>query len=576
MTGETFEERIRRENAEGARKSGEENAKDWFERQRRKDQRDGPLESGAPEQQTDKKSAATILVEIAMEQYNFGQSTTGETFALPKNGPKVVATLRGNKTSLRGQLARTYFHKYQKAAPQQALADALLVLDGLAQEADPVELHLRVAQHDDALWLDLGDQTGRAIEITADGWSIAEPPVLFKRTVLMSSLPEPVSGGTLNDLWTWLNVTEADRPLVIAWIIAALFARIAHAVLVFFGEQGTGKTTAQKMSVNLIDPGPVPTRKPPRDAESWVTAAAGSWIVGLDNLSDVRPWLSDSICRAVTGDGDVRRKLYTDGEHAVFAYRRCICLNSIDLGAVRGDLAERMLPINLETISSNERKDEAEIWPAWEKAQPRILRAILDLAASVKRELPSVELPSRPRMADFARIVAAVDKVLETDGLTRYTEQQNAMATDSLTGDSFIVAVERLGKFEGTAAELRDKVTPDKPPKGWPADARAVTQRLRRQAPVMRKAGWTVQDDGGRNHRKAVKWTIATPGHPEKARKPDPQDPQTRENGLDCGSAGVAGHKYGPSQDDGAACPACGGEGCRWCGDTGQRSEVHQ
>ena len=74
-------------------------------------------------------------------------------------------------------------------------------------------------------------------------------------------------------------------------------------------------------------------RKPPRDPESWVTAAAGSWYVGIDNLSDVRPWLSDSICRAVTGDGDVRRKLYTDGELAVFAFRRCVCLNGIDLGA---------------------------------------------------------------------------------------------------------------------------------------------------------------------------------------------------------------------------------------------------
>ena len=501
-----------------------------------------------------KKSAATILVEIAEEQYSFGVSTTGETFALPKKGPKVVSMMRGNKTSLRGQLARTYFRAYQKAAPQQALADALLVLDGLAQEADEAELHLRVAQHDDAWWLDLGDLTGRAIRITADDWTIEEPPVLFKRTVLMSGLPIPVSGGDLSELWKWLNVSEADRPLVAAALVAALVEPMSHPVLSLSGEQGTGKTTAQKMLVNLIDPGPVPTRKPPRDAESWVTAAAGSWVVGLDNLSDVQPWLSDSICRAVTGDGDVRRKLYTDGEHAVFAYRRFVILNSIDLGAVRGDLTERMLPINLETISPDRRLDEQEIWPKWCEAHLRILGAVLDLAAGVMRELPSVELASKPRMADFARIVKAVDKVLRTDGLTRYIKQQDAMATDSLTGDSFIVALGKLGHFEGTSAELRDKVTPDKPPKGWPADARVVTQRLRRQAPVMRKAGWTVEDDGGQNHRKAVKWKIAAPGdHPEKARKPDPQDPQdpqARKNGADCGFAGVAGHEYGPPQDD--------------------------
>ena len=112
----------------------------------------------------------------------------------------------------------------------------------------------------------------------------------------------------------------------------------------------------------------------------------------IDNLSDMHPWLSDSICRAVTGDGDVRRKLYTDGEHTVFAFRRCICLNGIDLGATRGDLAERMLPITLERISESKRRSVDEIWARWKQQHARILGAILDLAVQVIAALPSVEL----------------------------------------------------------------------------------------------------------------------------------------------------------------------------------------
>lgn len=56
-------------------------------------------------------------------------------------------------------------------------------------------------------------------------------------------------------------------------------------------------------------PSPVPLRQSPRDADSWVTAAAGSWVVALDNLSAIPPWLSDSLCRAATGDGNVKRAL---------------------------------------------------------------------------------------------------------------------------------------------------------------------------------------------------------------------------------------------------------------------------
>ena len=89
------------------------------------------------------------------------------------------------------------------------------------------------------------------------------------------------------------------------------------------------------MLVDLIDPSPVPLRQAPRDADSWVTAASGSWVVALDNLSAIPPWLSDSLCRAATGDGNVKRALYTDADLAVLKFRRCVIVNGIDVGAVR-------------------------------------------------------------------------------------------------------------------------------------------------------------------------------------------------------------------------------------------------
>jgi hypothetical protein len=471
------------------------------------------------------KSVSTVLVEFARERYDLGVSNAGESYAIPKEGPHVVLMLRGGRTSLRAQLAREYYQRTGKTARQQALADALLTIEGLASEADPMELHMRVADHDGALFLDLGDSTGRCVRITGDGWTVEDrPPVLFKRTPLTGSLPEPVRGGNLEELWAWLNVTEEDRPSVAGWSVATLIPHIPHPVLNLDGEQGSGKTTAAKALVLVSDPSPVPTRKPPRDAESWVTAAAGSWVVGLDNLSAIPDWLSDSLCRAVTGEGDVRRKLYTDGDLTVFAYRRCVVLTGIDLGAVNGDLADRLLSIHLDVIADEERREEGELWPGWDDAHPRILGAILDLAARVASLAPSVVLPTKPRMADFARILACVDQVLGTNGLERYRQQQGALATEALTADLFITAIgERLGteEFRGTSADLLTMLTPaDEPwrrPAGWPADPRRVTQLLRRQAPTMRKAGWMVSQDDGHNKRHAVIWTVGSP-QTEKAR----------------------------------------------------------
>lgn len=522
---------------------------------------DTPVDDGDLQEKDAKKSAATVLVEIGASLYTFGISDDGETFAVPVGGPKVVSMMRGSKTSLRGQLAKVYFKKFGRAAPQQALADALLVLDGMAQEADPMPLYLRVATAGDQTWIDLGDTTGRAIRVSSTEWSIeSQPPVLFKRTALMSPLPVPEVGGDLDLLWQRLNVTTDDRAIIVAWLVAALMPGMPHPILTLSGEQGTGKSNAQRTVVSCIDPSPVPLRKPPRDPESWITAAAGSWVVGLDNLSVIPDWLSDSLCRAVTGDGDVRRKLYTDGEHAVFAFQRCIILNSIDLGSTRGDLSERMLPIMLETIPDHRRATEAELWGSWERDHPKILGAVLASLARVKHLLPSVELETKPRMADFALVLAAVDLMLNTKGLEHYLEKQGALAADSLTGDPLVAAIADKCKagFEGTAAELLHHLDVERPPKGWPQNARVVTQRLRRHSPAMRKAGWTVSNDGGANKFNVARWVI----RPEFTRiSSSPSSPSSPKPEM-ASQASQARHKYGPTTYD---CPSCDGEGCGYC-----------
>jgi len=74
-------------------------------------------------------------------------------------------------------------------------------------------------------------------------------------------------------------------------------------------------------------------------------------------------------------------------------------------------------------IGDDDRRDEESFWSDWQADHPQLHGAILDLAAAVLRRLPDIYLSRKPRMADYARILAAVDAEMGIDALARYASQ---------------------------------------------------------------------------------------------------------------------------------------------------------
>ena len=390
------------------------------------------------------KSAATRIIQLARERYRFGVMATGDVFGVPVGGPNIARLLRAGRRSLRSELAGLYYAEHKTAAPAQALADALLVIEGQAQAGDAVDVALRTGQDDAGqLVLDLGRDDGQVIIIGAGGWQVtAASPVLFRRTKATLALPLPAGSGSLAPLRELLNIADGDWPLIVAWLIAALVPPIPRPVLLLHGEQGTAKSTAARMLTSLLDPCASQLRTAPRSIEDWAVAAAGSWVTCLDNVSDIPPWLSDAICRAVTGDGLLRRERYTDSDVSVLTFQRVIALTSIDPGRLQGDLADRLLAIELARIDEDSRAADQSIADAWRGRQAGVLAGLLDLAVDVLAVLPAIRTSGKlPRMADYARILLAVDQILGTDGYQRYTDQAGQIAEQVADADSVALAI---------------------------------------------------------------------------------------------------------------------------------------
>jgi phage/plasmid primase-like uncharacterized protein len=446
-----------------------------------------------------KASQAGQLVQLALQLFEIARSDLDEAFALRRDGSRVALMFRGSRDALRATLAREFRRRTGITPRGAALADALTALQGEALEAPPRAVHLRVAEHDGGMVLDLGRQDGQAVFVGPRGWELPErAPVIFRRTVLTSELPIPQRGGNVDELRKLLNVTANTWPLVLGWLVATLLPSMPHPILMLGGEQGSGKTTAARNLSRLVDPSPAPVRSQPHDTEAWAMAAAGSWIVPIDNVSSIPGWWSDCLCKAVTGDGFVRRKLYTDSELAVLAFRRAIVLTSIDAGALRGDLGDRILLVDLEPIPECRRRSEVELEQVFQHLHAQLLGALLDLLAGVVAELPRVTLQELPRMADFARALAALDAVCGTHAIGVYVAQRDRVVSEVLDSDSVAVAIQALGlskPWTGTQGDLLKLLTPAEAPRphDWPKNPRALTARLRRLVPALRQSGVLIE-----------------------------------------------------------------------------------
>jgi hypothetical protein len=502
-----------------------------------------------------RRSQASQLVDQARAEYELGVSVTDEPFGVHANLPHVAMLLRGGRTGLRSGLARDYFAKHDAVASQQALSDACAVLEGYAAQQQPRPLHLRVAEQGGRVYVDMADPAGHVIEISHGQWRVVDTaPVLFRRTKLTGAMLYPHKRpNDLSLLWDFVLVEKEDRPVVLAWLVSALVQPdVPHPILVLLAEQGATKSSTTKKLVDLIDPSPVPLRQASRDAGAWVTAASASWVVALDNMSGTPPmWLSDSLCRAATGDGDVKRMLYSDNDVTVLQMLRCVIVNGIDLNIEQGDLAERVASVDLKRVLPSQRRTETDLAEAWGKARPVVFSGLLDLAAAVHHRLEVVEVNELPRMADFAKCLAAVDEVLETQGLQRYRERMKRAASDTLNDPLIAELAERRPTVtDVSSADLLKELTPNRPdwkqPKEWPKNARAATGVLTRNAPALRSEGWQIDNDGGQNKRNTILWSIAPPEKEPEEDSPHSPDssPQVEDEkeGESGDSAFLAGH----------------------------------
>jgi len=516
---------------------------------------------------------AEVLLALATERgVELWRDTTGDAWATMPIAEHVEHH-RVASRAMRRWLSGAYYATQGRPPSAQALIDALGVLEGEAHatgETHPT--HVRVATDGLHVYVDLGDAEWHAVEVTPAGWTIIasqDTPVRFRRPRGLRPLPLPERGGSLDGLRELLGVDDGTWTLLAGWLVGAVAPEPPYLVLCLAGEQGAGKSVRARMLRRMVDPHVVELRRPPRDERDCAIAASNSWIVALDNLSGLPPWLSDTLCCVASGGGYATRTLYSDTDETLVEVARPIVLTRIEPAATRGDLLDRSVIVTLPT--PGEHVPEAELWSRLEAVEGRVLGALLAAASAALRHRAETRAPGDLRMADAARWIASAEPALpweagawESSYRAARGEARSLAVEASPVAAATLALAREVGTWQGTAAELLrtlagrvdERTTRSR---AWPSTARGLAGALRRAGPDLRALGvaveWWRAADARRQRIVRLAQIDAAPDRPDGPDRPNrPQDADLRPDGgpdgLDGPSDGGRSDRPTPSARD--------------------------
>jgi hypothetical protein len=368
-----------------------------------------------------------------------------------------------------------------------------------------------------AYYIDLGDLSWESVEIRADGWRVVgRPPVSFLRPRGLLPFPRPSgSDSTLIVLLRkYLNVSDADFPLVLAWITAAYRPVGPYPILVLGGEQGSAKSTMARLLCKLIDPSTAPLRALPTNLRDLMIEAHNGWLLAYDNVSAISTPMSDALCRIATGGGYSTRALFKDRENSLIDVERPVVIATIEDIIRRSDLIDRSVHVQLPAIADESRRLRQTLFAEFEADYPKLLGGLFEAVSAGMRNWDKVALPALPRMADFAKWGEAACRGLGYEPgvfLARYLANRREACSSALDDCPVASAVRDLLDYFGqpieeTASELLSLLAGFAPRSirqsaQWPKNARALSVSLRRVAPQLRIIGIDVKFGLSENRR---------------------------------------------------------------------------
>ena len=410
-------------------------------------------------------------VEALIKEY-FIEVIKGSELFLTEYSNKEMIYLAGNGTQRR--LYALYSKDFSdflisgfKSRYHQFVAAAMfeLHIEECAVEAriagNTMYEYRRIAFENNSIYYNLNNRDNEIIKIHESGvvvlgqdkLSLKDP--IFVSSAGMGVQVKPEASDALPEIFNkYFNLaSDADLVLLICTIVAWFWPNQPRPILILSGPAGSGKSLASEFIQRIVDPSKNRCNSLPNNTRDLASVLANNYLCVFDNISNIKPEVSDVLCQSIDLGAFSARKLYTDGEVHTNAFRNCLILNGIGNFANRGDLVDRCVKISLQRISTQQREQLSDLRQKFQKDLPIILGAVFDL---VKRTLPlvgTIKVGAAPRLADFYCLGGAISKALwgsEQVFFEAFAQNEESKFADMVNDDPFSAAVKQFAEKMGT------------------------------------------------------------------------------------------------------------------------------
>ena len=456
----------------------------------------------------------------------------GESAVIPVTKKKWYTVMEIRSSRYKEYLSERMYSIFGKTPGAGALKSAQITLSGIARRQNIIfSLYNRVAPdpNGNGFWIDLHTDDWRVIHVTEEGWEIKDrTPIPMFRRFNQGPLTIPIktknAKESVKKLLKHHNLeSDVDKLIYMCALISFFVPEIEHPGLSVSGSHGSGKTMFFELSKKIVDPiarNPKGETISMSDKEDNLTLQLyQSHFPCFDNVSSLKGWQSNLLCRSITGGVIIKRKLWTDGEVVMFQLRQCLGLDGINVPARKSDLMDRLILFKLERFKKN--KSKAQIFVDFEKDRAEILGGILTVLSNAIKIKKTIKIDNHQRLADFhewgcAIAVAlgySVEEFNEAYDI-KVNKQNEESLSSSLVATTLLDYLKNYVKekidevqydnedavqtftIEKTATELFREVTEFanekkiRTSKGyWPTDASQFSRKLNEVLPNLEKVG---------------------------------------------------------------------------------------